>query len=111
MDTALFLCRGNSGISDSSASQTVGLTGPGAAAGFNIDAGPAVIDLQLEHLVEASYKGRIRNCGMVYNPICSKSYDYDVRVGVGGATIGDPRVPGWFHGPESASGVHYYENA
>jgi hypothetical protein len=50
---------------------------------------------------------------MVYNPICSKSYDYDVRVGVGvgGATIGDPRVPGWFHGPESASGVHYYENA
>lgn len=110
VDTVLNLCRTRGAISNATVTQTAGTTGPGQALGFNIDLGAASVTYRSEVLVKASYAGRIRICIAQRTPLCSQSYEYEIGVGVGGPTIGDPRVPQWYHGRETVGGVHYYES-
>lgn len=111
VDTVLNLCRTGGAISNAIVSQTAGTTGPGQAFGYNIDLGAASVTYRSDVLVKAVYAGRIRICIAQRTPLCSQSYDYEIGVGVGGPTIGDPRVPQWYHGRETVGGVHYYESA
>jgi len=113
VDTVLNVCRDGSEITSATASQTVGTTGPGTTLGFSIDPGSAVVKLRTPVQLEGKFTGRLRTCIVkeVPTPICSKSYDYSIGVGLGGPTIGDPRRPTWFHAVQTADGVHYYGEA
>lgn len=111
VDAALKVCRDDTGVSGAFASQTVGTTGPGNAAGFSIDAGPAIVNYMGSPVVLASYKGSIRTCVVQRTPLCSSAEEYMITVRIGTPTIGDPNAPDWYHAPESPGGVHYYEDA
>jgi hypothetical protein len=111
VDAVLKVCRGDEGVADAEASQTVGITALGNAAGFNIDAGPAVVDRMSSPVVLASYVGTIRICIAQQTPLCSSSSDYEITARIGVPTIGNPNEPDWYHGPETPGGVHYYEDA
>jgi hypothetical protein len=95
VDTALKVCRGDEGVTGAFASQTVGTTGPGNAAGFSIDAGLAIVDQMGSPIVRASYAGRLRICLVQRTPLCSSSSDYEITVRLGTPTIGDPNAPDW----------------
>lgn len=110
VDTVLNICRSGGAITNATVTQTAGTTGPGQALGYNIDLGAASVTYRSEVLVKATYAGRIRICIAQRTPLCSQSYEYEIGVGVGGPTIGDPRVPQWYHGRETVGGVHYYES-
>jgi hypothetical protein len=111
VDAVLKVCRRDDGVADADASQTVGITVLGNAAGFNIDAGPAVVDHMSSPVILASYVGSIRICIAKQTPLCSSSSDYEITARIGVPTIGNPNEPDWYHGPETPGGVHYYEDA
>lgn len=111
VDAVLRVCRGSAGVTNAVASQTVATTAPGNAAGFNIEAGPAVVDRMSSPVILASYKGILRICIAKVTPLCSSSSEYEITVRLGTPTIGDPNEPDWHHGPETPGGVHYYEDA
>ncbi|MGQ0575238.1 MAG: hypothetical protein ACT4RN_13675 [Pseudonocardia sp.] len=121
VDTALKICTDAGGrITGAEATQAVGTTTAGAAAGFNIDAGTSIITRQDAQKAKATYSGRIRVCAATYSPICSTSYPY-VIYGENPDGLTTPVADGfigpvptgqrmrWSHGPEARGGVHYYE--
>jgi hypothetical protein len=110
VDTVLKVCRGDEGVADADASQTVATTAPGNAAGFNIEAGSAVVDHMSSPVILASYVGTIRICIAKETPLCSSSSEYEISARIGVPTIGNPNEPDWYHGPETPGGVHYYED-
>jgi hypothetical protein len=111
VDAVLKVCRGDEGVSNAVASQTVATTAQGNAAGFNIEAGPAIVDYMSSPVILASYTGSIRICIAKLTPLCSSSSDYEITARLGVPTIGNPNEPDWSHGPETPGGVHYYEDA
>lgn len=109
VDAALNICYDdNGGVASSSAAQTVGTTGPGSAAGWNISAGNAVVEDQRPRHVKARFTGTLRVCAATVTPICSPSSQYDIWAEYAPPAIG-PAVPMWTHGPNGA--VSYYDNA
>lgn len=114
VDASLQICRNRSGfISRAAASQTVGVTGPGTAAGFNIDAGPTTVVYQDGTRANAEFTGRIRICIAQRTPICSESSDYRIFGDFSpvGPQLGDPNSPKWSTAASTPGGVAYYENA
>lgn len=114
VDASLQICRGQTGfITRASASQTVGVTGPGTAAGFNIDTGPATVVYQDGIRANAEYSGRIRICIAQRTPICSQSSDYKILGAFSpvGPQLGDLNAPKWSTAGQTPGGVAYYENA
>ncbi len=108
VDSALKICFGDPGVTSSAATQTVGTTGPGAATGWEITAGPAVVEDQRPRHVKAKFSGSLRNCVVKINPICSPASPYEIFGEYAPPAVG-PAVPGWSHGPNGD--VHYYDNA
>ncbi|WP_410661243.1 hypothetical protein [Amycolatopsis sp. lyj-112] len=108
VDAALKICFGEAGVSSSAATQTVGTTGPGTASGWDITAGPAVVEDQRPRHVKAKFSGSLRNCVVKINPICSPASPYEIFGEYAPPAVG-PAVPGWSHGPNGD--VAYYDNA
>ncbi|WP_409494328.1 hypothetical protein [Amycolatopsis sp. cmx-11-12] len=108
VDAALKLCFDDAGVSSAVPTQTVGTTGPGAASGWEITAGPAIVEDQRPRHVKAKYSGSLRNCIVQINPICSPAAPYEIYAEYAPPEIG-PAAPFFTHGPDGD--VHYYEDA
>jgi hypothetical protein len=114
VDTAMTICRGDVGwITRVDATQKTGTTSTGAAAGFIVEPGLAVVAEQSKTDASTRYEGQIRVCIAQRTNICSESHDYAIHADYSpvGPSLNDRTRPEWSHGEETDGGVQYHEEA
>ncbi|OLT13079.1 hypothetical protein BJF78_22760 [Pseudonocardia sp. CNS-139] len=112
VDTAIRVCNERPWtVASAEVWQTVGTTGPGAAAGFVVEPGLAVVTEQYRFGARARYEGRVRVCLAQRTPICSPAQDYTVFAvyNLMGPALHNRLEPVWRHA--ESRGVAYYETA